>query len=307
MTTMSPAPAPAPPAPAPAGNTLQRRATWFLRNILLPAMVLTIAPGAVGALGVGVYRLTGVLSSHWWLIAAGILLVLLMGSGETYGTAGSGPELASYIDPGALLREVWRSITRRNGGGGGGGFPPEWLRWTFLCLGVTGLLGMIGFAAARADLLETILRYNFVVSIVAVVAVLQFALHRSARTQMSWKKLADPWLKWNGISALGVGGFGVLGSSNVADALTSAVLKSRYLDLRLLVSAYLIALALMGVAMLAAAVGRTRAEKEEEYRPVRWFAPAFGFAWLGSVLFFALFFDSILLSFHAHLTLPPTG
>jgi hypothetical protein len=284
----------------------RRRWAWLAMHVVLPGLLLVLAPVCVGLVGAGVLRATGWAIENWWVFV--ILIGFLLFSGTRFSTGGGGFELAYSIDVFSGLADALRPLLpslRTNGGGGGP--PPNWLRWLLAAvLGAAGL-GVLGFVAWRINVMGWIMRHNLLVSIILVIAVLQSALHRSARQKLSWNKLADPWLKFNGIGVIGVGGIGVLGATKTATVIVEAVVASPYLDLQALTNLYLAALVLVGAATLLANVGRTRAEKEEEYKPVRWFIPAFGLAWLGSVLVFAIFFDSVLLSFLANSALPPRG
>lgn len=139
---------------------------------------------------------------------------------------------------------------------------------------------------------------------VAIVAVpLLSILRASVLRKLTWKKLADPWLKWSGVSGIAVGGFGFigLGTDEQRTALLKLALTRSQLPVAQLATVYMCAVILVGLAYLLQLVGSSAADSEESFRPIVYFAPAFTLAWVGNLLFYALFLDGALLTLSAHL------
>lgn len=163
------------------------------------------------------------------------------------------------------------------------------------------VLGVI-LLFVRSPILNGLLRYNFVVSFIAVLLPLATVLRPTVLRRQTWKRLADPWLKWSGVSAVGVGGFGLIGLTEPlkTNLLKIALTKSQ-VPFDTLVILYLVAILLIGLASLIRMVGVASSKKEETHDPLSWFIPAFAFAWLGNLAVFVLFVDSSVLTLAAHI------
>lgn len=144
-------------------------------------------------------------------------------------------------------------------------------------------------------------RSNFVVSCVAVAIPLIYMFRSSAYRKLTWKRLADLWLKTAGVPALTVGGFGVLGLGSETDRtkLLAVAVKKSQVSEELLFSLYLLAILAIGIASLLTLVGKSVAESEDTQSPTSFFRPAFVAAWIGNFGLYVLFIDAVFLTIAA--------
>jgi hypothetical protein len=146
-------------------------------------------------------------------------------------------------------------------------------------------------------------KYNLILFLLLVLAVLQSALRPQAMRAMSWKKLGDVWMKPPTISAIAVGGFGFVATSDaIANPLLELTLKSVYTNLRLIVPTALLGVSLMILAVIVGRVGRTKSPDDHGNVPHGWFYATFGLAFGGNVALFGLLLDSIFLTVYTHCT-----
>jgi hypothetical protein len=163
------------------------------------------------------------------------------------------------------------------------------------------LSGVLILAKLIAPVLRLALKFDFALSLLLVIATFLPTLRMSIISRQSWKKLNETWLKWSGVSAAAVGGFGFVGTNKVIESsLLKLALDRSQVGLKVLVGSYLLVVLLLGVAALFKTVGVASAVDENTYEPLAWFAPAFGCAWLGNVGLFSLFLDSVVLTMASH-------
>jgi hypothetical protein len=147
------------------------------------------------------------------------------------------------------------------------------------------------------------LKYNLEFSFLIVLFILQFSLRRRILKNQTWKKLSEIWLKFSGIAGLAVGGFGFIGLvPEIKNKLLKITLSSGYANVRLIVLFYIITLMVMLLSRLFVLMGKTTADDENTNIPLSWFVPAFITAWIANIGIYSLLIDSVVLTFHAHLS-----
>jgi hypothetical protein len=171
----------------------------------------------------------------------------------------------------------------------------------FFLIVIVASSGALILAKLIAPVLRLALKFDFAISFLLITATFLPTLRRSIISRQSWKKLNDTWLKWSGVSAAAVGGFGFVGTNKaIESSLLKLALDRSQVGLKVLVGSYLLVVLLLGVAALFKTVGVASAVDENTYEPLAWFAPAFGCAWLGNVGLFSLFLDSVMLTLASH-------
>ncbi len=164
------------------------------------------------------------------------------------------------------------------------------------------LIGMI-LIFFNTKFSEWVIRNNFVVSLIIVLVPLATTLRSSIFKMLTWKKLADPWLKWSGVSALAVGGFGFVGlSEEIKNNLLKISVTKTQLQLEILQNIYFAMIFLLALGYLFRLVGYSSSKSEDSQKPLRWFIPAFIFTWLSNLGGYTLVLNSVLLTLAAHLS-----
>ncbi|MDQ3828838.1 MAG: hypothetical protein M3361_05910 [Candidatus Tectomicrobia bacterium] len=144
-------------------------------------------------------------------------------------------------------------------------------------------------------------KYNIFFFLILVIALLQFALRTDALQHMSWKKLADLWLKPPAVSTITVGGFGFIATSDVIqNPLLQLTMKSEYTNLSIIVPIALCGVVFMVLAIILERIGRSKSPDDNSNIPKGWFYTAFGFAFVANLLMFALLLTSMFLTVHTH-------
>jgi hypothetical protein len=150
---------------------------------------------------------------------------------------------------------------------------------------------------------QELLTHNILSSFIFVILLFQFTLRKKTLAKQTWKKVVEIWLKWSGISALTVGGFGFIASN---DGINGNLLKittaSPLADIKLMTTIYIVVLLITGIAMLLTAIGRSKADSDETHIPKYLFIPALVLSWVSFNGLNSLMFCSLILTFHAHLT-----
>jgi len=153
-------------------------------------------------------------------------------------------------------------------------------------------------ALAPMSVLE---RENFTVSLVLVLACFSYLLVPSVFRRQSWKKLGDPILKWTGISALTVGGFGLVGLTDKSkNALLLIATSKSQLSETALERLYAMTIALAVLAALLRTVGTAASEDDDSRSPFALFVPAFLLGWTSAVGVFTLTINGTLLTLLGH-------
>lgn len=179
-------------------------------------------------------------------------------------------------------------------------FEPFTCLFPLLILIVIAGIGLLILAKAVATYLPLILQYDFGLSVLLTTLVFLPTLRKRILCRQSWKKLGETWLKWSGVSAVAVGGFGFVGVNAAVQPLLQLALDRSQVGAKVLVGIYLFVVLLLGLAALFKTAGAASTEDESTYHPLTWFVPAFGCAWLGNVGLFSLFLDSVVLTLVAH-------
>jgi hypothetical protein len=147
-----------------------------------------------------------------------------------------------------------------------------------------------------------VLNHSLFLSFLFVLSLLQFTIRKKVLRNQTWKKVSDNWLKWSGVSALSVGGFGFIATSESnTKRLLQITSSEKFVDMELLTTIYILSIIAVGLAFLFTLLGKSHATSEDDYKPVSLFAPAFLFAWLSNLGLYSLFFDSLILTMNAHL------
>jgi hypothetical protein len=145
------------------------------------------------------------------------------------------------------------------------------------------------------------LSVHFALCGLVMLFLLQFGLRISMIRQQTWKRFTDNWLKFSGISAIAVGGFGFVAANQSKTTLMNITVDPDYVDLRAMTAFYSLAIVLYAGAAICATLGRNVSPDEEKTcLPHSWFLPSFLFAWMANWVIYTLFIDSIMLTLHAH-------
>jgi hypothetical protein len=178
---------------------------------------------------------------------------------------------------------------------------PYYVIYAILSVGILGalLFFVIKFAGTFHEFWTLILRHNFLISLIFVLIFLQFTLRRQVYSKLTWKKLSDPWLKWSGVSAISVGGFGFI-ATNQASVDKYLKITTHFVDLKSYTQLYIILILLLGVSNLLLLIGKSHSGNEETNQPKYWFLPTFTLIWTCNLGVYTFFFDCILLTFHAN-------
>jgi hypothetical protein len=175
---------------------------------------------------------------------------------------------------------------------------------TFVCVVLVGMMavGSIAWLITWAQALD-FKSINLNLALIMAAIPLVSALRRSVLTRQNWRTLGDPWLKWSGVSALAVGGFGFvgLGTEQEQAVLLKLAVSESQLPPKHLITLYLCFTLIWGIASLLFLTGKAAAASEETRDPLMYFIPAFTLAWLGNLGMYALFFDGLLLTLAGHL------
>ena len=151
-------------------------------------------------------------------------------------------------------------------------------------------------------LMEFLLKNNFILSLTFVLALLQLTLRRKFLKKQTWKKISDSWLKWTGVSALSVGGFGLIANNKeTVGHLLKISSDSEFVNMNLLTTTYLLVILFLGLAHLLTQIGKANSDQEESSTPLALFIPAFILTWLSNLGSYSLFINGIILTLHAHL------
>lgn len=144
------------------------------------------------------------------------------------------------------------------------------------------------------------LKHNFAITLITTTLFLQICLRRRFLKNQTWKKISENWLKWQGIPAMSTGGFGFVAMN---DEISKPLLKitSDSIDIDFLVTTYICGIIIVAFAHLFVNIGKSISNSEDNNLPKKWFLPAFACAWTSNLILYALFFDSVLLTLHAHL------
>ena len=187
-----------------------------------------------------------------------------------------------------------------------GGFPALRLFSTLILVFVF-LPLLVLFCVFVYEMLSTLFamslfkKYNIVFFFILVISLLQFALRTDTLHNMNWKKLADLWLKPPAISAITVGGFGFIATSDtIQNPLLQLTLKSEYTNLSMIVPMALCGVIFMILAVIIERIGRSRSSDDNSNIPRGWFYTAFGLAFVANLLMFALLLTSMFLTVHTH-------
>jgi len=144
-------------------------------------------------------------------------------------------------------------------------------------------------------------KYNLIFFQLLIFAILQFALRPHTLKSMTWKKLGDLWMKPPTISAISVGGFGFIATSDaIKNPLLQLTLNSDYTNLSLILPTAFFGVLVMVLAIIAERVGRTKSPNEEGNVPQGWFYTTFGLAFGGNVAMFGLLLNSVFLTIYTH-------
>lgn len=190
---------------------------------------------------------------------------------------------------------------------------PSYRSYYTLCLRVLSIMLIIAFVCfaiwGTIKLFKTYLIYKFLLNnnllliFIVVLALLQFAVRKHIILNQSWKKLSDVWLKFTGIPAISVGGFGVVGLvPELKNRIVKIVLNAEYVNLKLMASVYIITIIILGLAYLLLLLGRSISSDEDSNAPMKWFIPTFCLIWIGNLGIYTVFFDCIFLTLHAHIS-----
>ena len=151
-------------------------------------------------------------------------------------------------------------------------------------------------------LMEFLLKNNFILSLIFVLALLQLTLRKKFLKKQTWKKISDSWLKWSGVSALSVGGFGLIAKNKeIAGNLLKITSNSEFVNMNLLTTIYILVILFFGLAHLLTQIGKANSDLEESSTPLALFIPAFILTWLSNLGSYSLFINGIILTLHAHL------
>jgi hypothetical protein len=133
--------------------------------------------------------------------------------------------------------------------------------------------------------------------------ILQFGLRISMLRRQTWRRFTDNWLKFSGISAIAVGGFGFVAANQSNTSLMNITVDPDYVNLEFMTAFYILAIVLYASAGVCATLGRNASPNEEKTcLPHSFFIPAFLFAWTANWMIYTLFIDSVMLTLHAHTT-----
>lgn len=149
-----------------------------------------------------------------------------------------------------------------------------------------------------------ILKYNFWISFILVIFLLQLTLRKSILKTQTWDGIINTWLKFSGIPALAVGGFGIISeNTELKNKVIKITTDSTYVDMKLLGIIYTIVILFIGLTYLLSLIGITSSNDRNSNKPPHIFIPAFIIVWIANLGIYTLLFDSILLTLHAHLSL----
>lgn len=173
-----------------------------------------------------------------------------------------------------------------------------------ICIAFVSLvyLCVLAYEIASAVLVSRIFkRYILVFFLVVTFATLLFLLRLQGLRSLTWKKLADLWLKIPTIGAITVSGFGFIATSDpIKIPVLKLTLKSEFTNLTIIVPTMICAVSFLGFAGFIAVIGRTISQDVNGNTPQGLFYTAFGFAFLGKVAVFSLFLNSVLVTVLTH-------
>ncbi len=133
--------------------------------------------------------------------------------------------------------------------------------------------------------------------------ILQFALRISTLRLQTWNRFTDNWLRFSGISAIAVGGFGFVAAFQDSTTLMNITVLPDFVDVRFMTIVYITAILLYAAAGWCGTMGRRASpDPGKGIQPYTWFIPAFMLAWTANWAIYTLFIDSIMLTLHAHVT-----
>lgn len=145
--------------------------------------------------------------------------------------------------------------------------------------------------------------HNLLSSFLFVLIFLQFTLRKHILVKQTWKKITEIWLKWTGVSALSVGGFGFIANNDAVNKyLLNITVSSPIVDMKLMITLYFTTVIVTFIALLLTHIGRISSDSEDTAKPLKWFVPAFILSWISFFTLSSLLCCSLLLTFHAHLT-----
>ena len=106
------------------------------------------------------------------------------------------------------------------------------------------------------------------------------------------------------IPGMSIGGFGMVYSNESLNKnLLAITTDAQLVDIKTLISVYILSILLFGAGMLVTTIGKTKAVDEDSNEPFFWFVPAFILVWVAAVGLYTLFFDAILMTLRAHLSM----